>query len=123
MKELIYARYVGHLGDMGGVGDVRDIDLGIGTCLTVFFTKVTDLLSDRTDYRDAIASKKHNQQQGNFPSVSPGSGHWAARPGLEPGGGGGVHAGPHPQERGQHQDRDHQVHHLARAGHGIQGGD
>ena len=58
VKELRYARYVGHLGDMGGVGDVRDIDLGIGTCLTVFFTKVTDLLSDRTDYRDAITSKK-----------------------------------------------------------------
>ena len=37
---------------------MRDTDLGIGTCLTVFFTKVTDLLSDRTDYRDAIASKK-----------------------------------------------------------------
>ena len=42
MKELIYARYVGHLGDMGGVGDVRDIDLGIGTCLQDFFIKVTD---------------------------------------------------------------------------------
>ena len=32
-------------------------EVGIGTCLTVFLTKVTDLLSDRTDYRDAIASK------------------------------------------------------------------
>ena len=45
MKELIYARYVGHLGDMGGVGDVRDIELGIGTCLTVFLKKVTYLVT------------------------------------------------------------------------------
>ena len=86
--KLIYARYVGHLGDKGGVWDVRDIEVGIGTCLSVFLTKVTDLLtrcpkkrwdlllvivavnptffgtpcsyllSDRTDYRDAIASNK-----------------------------------------------------------------
>ena len=45
VKELRYARYVGHLGDMGGVGDMRDIELGIGTCLTVFLKKVTDLLT------------------------------------------------------------------------------
>ena len=32
-----------HLGDMGGEGDVRDIvEIGIGTCLTVFLKKVTD---------------------------------------------------------------------------------
>ena len=42
MIELNYVRYVGHLGDMGGVEDVRDIDLGIVTCVTVFFIKVTD---------------------------------------------------------------------------------
>ena len=49
------------MGDMGGVAYVRDIEIGIGTCLTVFLTKVTDLLTYllnvRTDYRDAIASK------------------------------------------------------------------
>ena len=45
VKELRYARYVGHLGDMGGVGDMRDIELGIGTCLTVFLKKVTDWLT------------------------------------------------------------------------------
>ena len=55
--------------------------------------------------------------------MSSGGGHRAARHGLEPGGGGGVHAGPHRRQRGQPQERDHQVHHLARAGHGIQGGD
>ena len=36
---------MGHLGDMGGGGDVRDIEIGIGTCLTVFLTNVTDLLT------------------------------------------------------------------------------
>ena len=35
--ELNYVRYVEHLGDMGGEGDVRDIvEIGIGTCLTLF---------------------------------------------------------------------------------------
>ena len=43
VKELRYARYVEHLGDMG---DVRYIEIGIGTCLTVFLKKVTDLLTD-----------------------------------------------------------------------------
>ena len=28
---------------------MRDIEIGIGTCLTVFLTKVTYLLSDRTE--------------------------------------------------------------------------
>ena len=45
VKELRYARYVGHLGDMGGVVDMRDIELGIGTCLTVFLKKVTYLVA------------------------------------------------------------------------------
>ena len=37
-----------HLGDMGGEGDVRDIvEIGIGTCLTVFLVTVTSYwLSD-----------------------------------------------------------------------------
>ena len=35
-----------HLGDMGGEGDVRDIvEIGIGTCLTLFLVTVTDLVT------------------------------------------------------------------------------
>ena len=35
-----------HLGDMGREGDVRDIvEIGIGTCLTVFLVTVTDLVT------------------------------------------------------------------------------
>ena len=50
VRELRYVRH-GRYGRCGRIGDVRGMK--IGTCLTVFLTKVTDL-----DYRDGTASKK-----------------------------------------------------------------
>ena len=36
------------MGDMGGEGDVRDIvEIGIGTCLTVFLVTVADLVTEQ----------------------------------------------------------------------------
>ena len=69
VKELKYARYIcGALrryGRSGDVGDVRDIEIWIGTYIVNSVSHkgywltdwLTYLLSDRTDYRDDIASK------------------------------------------------------------------
>ena len=61
VRELRYVRH-GSYGRCRRIGDVRGMK--IGTCLTVFLTKVTDLLSDRTDYRDGTASKKTETREG-----------------------------------------------------------
>ena len=61
VRELRYVRH-GRYGRCGRIGDVRGMK--IGTCLTVFLTKVTDLLSDRTNYRDGTSSKKTETREG-----------------------------------------------------------